>query len=192
MGNRGQGNPEVPAGGEGTHSLRLFFALWPNARVQAGLDHAAERLEALCGGRRTPTEKIHLTLTFLGEMEATRLDALRSAAAEVKGPAFDLNFSKLGWWRHNRVAWAAPEEVPPALALLVNNLRSALRQAGFPFDQKACLPHATLLRKANCRELAALSEPIPWRVDEFVLVRSRLDRSGSEYEIVGRWPLTAD
>lgn len=179
-----------PVNGESAPGARLFFALWPDLRVQAELARAAARLGALCGGRRTPAAKIHVTLAFLGEVALSRVEALRAAAAQVKGAAFDLNFAKLGWWRRNRVAWAGPEDTPAELARLADGLRAALREADFRFDRKTCVPHATLLRKADCRELPSLAAPIPWRVEQFVLVRSRLAGSGSAYEIIGRWPLS--
>ena len=170
-------------------TARVFFALWPNPAVQSALDRTAQELHAMCGGRQTRRDTIHITLVFLGEMELERLEALRVAAGNVRAPAFSWELSKFGWWRHNRIAWAAPEATPPALVQLVEQLQSGLKEAGFQFDERPYLAHATLLRKADCRHAVLSAEPISWEVNDFVLVRSVLGPEGSAYEIIGRWPL---
>jgi 2'-5' RNA ligase len=170
-------------------TARVFFALWPNTEVQSALDRAAHKLHAMCGGRQTRRDTIHITLVFLGETELVRLKALRTAAGNVRAPAFSWKLGKFGWWHHNRIAWAAPETTPAALMQLLGQLQGGLREAGFQFDERPYLAHATLLRKADCRNAALSAEPIPWEVNDFVLVRSALGSEGSAYEIIGRWPL---
>jgi 2'-5' RNA ligase len=170
-------------------TARVFFALWPNSEVQSALDRAAQNLHAVCGGRKTRCDTIHITLVFLGETELERLEALRAAAESVRAPAFSWGLCKFGWWRHNRIAWAAPEATPPALTQLLGQLQSGLKEEGFQFDERPYLAHATLLRKADCRHAALSAEPIPWEVNDFVLVRSVPGPEGSAYEIIGRWPL---
>ena len=170
-------------------TARAFFALWPGPAVQAALDRAAHKLHAICGGRLTRRDTIHITLVFLGEVELARLDVLRAAAECVQAPAFSWELGKFGWWRHNRIAWAAPEATPPALVQLVGQLQSGLKEAGLQFDERPYLPHVTLLRKADCRHAALIAEPVPWEVNDFVLMRPVPGPEGSTYEIIGRWPL---
>lgn len=168
---------------------RVFFALWPNPEVQSALDRTAHKLHAMCGGRQTRRDTIHITLVFLGETELERLEALRAAAENVRASAFSWEIGKFGWWRHNRIAWAAPETPPPELMQLVGQLQSGLKAAGFQFDERPYLAHATLLRKADCRHAALSAEPIHWEVNDFVLVQSVPGPEGSAYEVIGRWPL---
>lgn len=174
---------------EEAKTTRVFFALWPEPAVQAALDRAAYKLHAMCGGRQTRCDTIHITLVFLGEVELARLDVLRAAAECVQAPAFSWELCKFGWWRHNRIAWAAPEATPLALAQLVAQLQSGLKEAGLQFDERPYLPHVTLLRKADCRHAVLTAEPVPWEVNDFVLVRSVPGPEGSAYEIIGRWSL---
>jgi 2'-5' RNA ligase len=169
---------------------RLFFALWPDGRVRSRLEQAGKKLHAACGGRITRAETLHLTLVFLGDVEVSKIGALQSVAAEVRAPAFVMLLTRFGWWRHNRVAWAAPENAVPALAQLVDELQAVLQQAEFKLDRRPYAPHLTLLRKARCdrAELPPLA-PVEWAVDDFVLVRSVTTTEGAAYEILGRWPL---
>lgn len=168
---------------------RLFFALWPDPIVQKALDGAAKMLHAMCGGRQTRRDTIHLTLAFLGAVERTRHDVLRSLAASVEAPAFSWELCKYGWWRHNRIAWAAPALTPDALTSLVQQLNGGLKQAGFQVDERPYSPHVTLLRKSDCRHAEMAANPVAWAVSEFVLVRSIVGPEGSAYEVIGRWPL---
>ncbi len=178
--------------GEGEKTARLFFALWPDARVRRALDRAGGKLHAACGGRRMQAPNIHLTLVFLGNVAVARLDELRAVAASVSGLSFSMTLGRLGWWRHNRVAWAAPQETPEALQGLVAQLQEGLRNAGFTFDDRPVFaPHITLLRNARCDEVEMPPlEPLEWAADEFVLVKSASTDAGATYEVIGRWGLS--
>lgn len=171
------------------HPARLFFAIWPDINTRKLLDQVGRQLHAACGGRRTRRETIHITLVFLGEVPLERIDVLRTLAGQVAACSFELVLTKLDWWKHNRVAWAAPDATPEAMAELVRGLESKLTGQAFKIDTRPYSPHVTLLRKANCHESVTLDVPIRWQVTDFVLVQSVPDASGAAYEVIGRWPL---
>jgi 2'-5' RNA ligase len=171
--------------------LRLFFALWPDAATQESFDRAGQAMHRKCGGKRTRRENIHLTLVFLGDVDAGRVDAVRNVAARVAVPAFGLSFDRLGWWRRNQIAWSAPADAPRPLFDLVSALQAGLAPQGFKTEDRPYLPHLTLLRRAHCKETHFDAAPIAWPVREFVLVSSVLSENGSAYEIIGRWELHA-
>lgn len=170
-------------------TARLFFALWPDDGVRKGLDNAAHSLADLCKGRRVARDAIHMTLAFLGDVSAERFNDLAEAAYEVNVPAFSLELCRLGWWKHNRVAWASPSDIPTALSALVLQLRLALGKRGFPVEERSFAAHVTLMRKVDCKSVPQLDHPIDWSVQEFVLVRSRLTPAGSSYTVLRSWPL---
>lgn len=174
---------------EAKKTARVFFALWPDRRAQQQLGEMAQRLQSACGGRKTRAETIHLTLVFLGAVAISRLDALRLAADAIKANGFDLVLDEIRYWKHNRIAWAGTGKIPQELLDLVNALQNSLTAAGFSFDQQAYVPHITLVRKAWCHVLPDLTEPIDWRVREWVLVKSEPASDGSVYTPIGRWPL---
>ncbi|MBZ0105031.1 MAG: RNA 2',3'-cyclic phosphodiesterase [Sulfuricella denitrificans] len=178
------------AGGEQT--VRLFFALWPDAKVRRALDQAGRKLHAVCGGRRMRAPNLHLTLVFLGNVAVARLDELRAVTGGVSGAPFSMTLDHFGWWRHNRVAWAAPQEIPEALQGLVARLQENLRNADFVFDDRPVfVPHVTLLRNARCNEIEMPPMmPLAWAVDAFVLVKSATTDTGATYEVIGRWGLS--
>ena len=171
-------------------TVRLFFALWPDASVRCALDQLGKQMHEQCGGRRTHADAIHITLAFLGEVAVTRIAELQVLAAQLQGDAFDFELSHLGWWRQNHIAWVAPQTVPQALTRLVSELQNQLQRAGFEVDTRAYLPHVTLLRKADCPRPLPEIAAITWTVRDFVLVQSVMTEHGSAYEIIGRWSLT--
>jgi len=177
--------------GEAGNTLRLFFALWPDEATQEQFALAGQMLHRACGGKRTRRENIHLTLAFLGDVAADRVETVRAVAGRIAVPAFDLSFDRLGWWRRNQIAWSAPSEAPQPLFDLVSGLQAGLVAEGFKTEDRPYVPHLTLLRRAHCKEAHSAAEPIPWPVREFVLVSSVVSENGSAYEIIGRWKLTA-
>ena len=167
-------------------TVRLFFALWPDDAVRAALVEWSTALERVCRGRPTRPRNLHLTLAFLGDVAQARLEELKGVAAGVTARRFELVVDQPGYWKHNRIAWAGAGEVPAGLVEMVEELRAALRAAGFRFDEKPFVAHATLLRKASPAPLPALP-PIVWRGNGFALVRSVPGPNGSDYAVAGEW-----
>jgi 2'-5' RNA ligase len=176
---------------ESLATARVFFALWPDERVREQFMQWAKLLHETCGGSITRPGNLHITLAFLGNVVSSRLDELKLLAAKLGGgSAFSLNFAAPGYWRHNRIAWAAPDETPQDLSDLVKKLECSLQIAGFSFDERPYAPHLTLLRKARWDPPPRPLKNINWVINEFVLVRSNRTESVSEYEVIGRWPLS--
>lgn len=169
---------------------RLFFALWPNARLQAGLAEWGKSLAVSLGGRLTRAETIHLTLAFIGDTADSRLDELLQIGADLKVSRFEMQFDALGCFERSGIAWAAPSVTPNPLLDLVRKLQDRLGKAGFPTEKRPYKPHITLLRKARCRPID-WQPPVPliWKARDFVLVRSDLSSAGASYARVGEWPL---
>ena len=168
-------------------AVRLFFALWPDETVRAALAGWSAALRQACGGRVTRPGNLHLTLAFLGDTDAGRLDELKDAAGTVGPRAFELVIDQPGYWKHNRIAWAGASAEPAALTEMVGELRGVLKRARFRFDAKPFVSHVTLVRKASPpAELPELA-PIVWSATGFALVRSVPGPQGSDYAVAGEW-----
>jgi 2'-5' RNA ligase len=167
--------------------VKLFFALWPDDAVRAQLAGWVRALHAVCGGRPTRTENLHMTLVFLGGVEDARVANVERAADEVAPRVASLVLDTPGYWKHNRIAWAGASVVPRELEALVSELRSALVRSRIAFDSRNFVSHVTLLRDARePGNMPALS-PIGWKLDGFALVQSVTLPSGSRYEIRKIW-----
>ena len=62
---------------------RLFFALWPDEPARGRLAPLAAEVAAQASGKPVPIAKLHLTLAFLGEVDAARIDRAVEAARGV-------------------------------------------------------------------------------------------------------------
>jgi len=170
-----------------TDSARVFFALWPAPEVRDALAALTRSLQAECGGRPTRAEKIHLTLFFVGHVPRQRLPELQDIGGDVQATRFALVLDRLGYFRHNRIAWAGAA-CPPPLASLVTQLREKLTAYVSNNEDRAYVPHITLLRDASRKPAANTLAPITWEAREFVLVESVM-AAAARYDIIRRWTL---
>lgn len=173
-------------------SLRVFFALWPDEGARGALSAWRSPLRELSGGRVMRADTLHCTLVFLGEVETYRLEALLRAAQEVAGSVFEIEFDVARYWGHNHIVYAAPQDVPIALAELEGELELRLRKHGFHFEARAFKPHVTLLRHAQWSDAPLPEMPVVrWVTREFVLVQSVGDERGARYEVLARFTMAA-
>jgi 2'-5' RNA ligase len=165
----------------------LFFALWPDEAVRAQLAAWTRALHAVCGGRPTRTENLHMTLAFLGGVEDARVAGVERASDEVAPRVASLVLDTPGYWKHNRIAWAGASVVPQQVEAFVSELRSVLVRSRIAFDSRNFVSHVTLLRDAREPETMPALAPIDWKLDGFALVQSVTLPSGSRYEIRKIW-----
>ena len=151
--------------------MRLFFALWPDDAVRAELARWSRELHALCGGRPTLPENLHVTIAFLGGVADARVAEVERAANEVAPKAVSLVLDQAGYWKHNRIAWAGASTTPPALEEMVRELRGALTRERVDLDPKEFVSHVTLVREAREPPAMPALAQIRWEVDAFALVK---------------------
>ena len=170
-------------------TARLFFAAWPDNGVQQALHAVALRARSECGGRAIAQRNIHLTLAFLGDVARERLVESQSVAAGSGGLRCDLAVDRLQYWKHNRILWAGVERCPQSLVELVGRLTADLRAGGFKLDERAYVPHITLLRNARRAPTDRMLPRVLWPIVDFALIESAERGDGRVYEVVERWPL---
>ena len=159
--------------------MRLFFALWPPPETAQALARWAAEVQRQAGGKLNALENIHLTLAFLGEAEP---EPAIAAARGIKGRRHELPIDAARYVKKNEMVWVGPATMPPELASLAADLRSALTSGGFALEERPFAAHITLLRRARMPRSIAPLPRVEWPVDEFVLVRSRTSAQGSTYE----------
>jgi 2'-5' RNA ligase len=167
---------------------KLYFALWPDHATRAALQRIGRSLPSH-GGRPTHPEDLHLTLVFLGQVEAERFDCVLRAADAVRVKPFELTIDRTGYWRRPKILWCGPPETPRALDQLVAELQGELQKCGFQPEDRPYSPHVTLARKSRPVEPIQLEEPLEWRVHEFTLVASLPVFKPPRYKVLRRWDL---
>jgi len=120
----------------------------------------------------TRYENLHLTLCFLGDVEATCLTLLKEILNSLKTPPLALTLNQLGQWRKSQgdILWLGVEE-NRVLEALQKELSYLLRTNNFVVEQRAFHPHVTLARGARCRKLPAI-EALTVDIDKITLMHS--------------------
>lgn len=190
--------PEVPDGPEVPNRVgllpaarlpRLFFALWPPDDLREQLMRDTQERVRDSGGRIIPARNFHVTVLFVGEVLQPRVKAVIAAGAATSSPAFTLTLDHIDAWPGSNVLVLTGADAPTALGTLVEGLRFNLLNNQIKLQRAIYRPHITLARKLpRIRPLEKI-EPVEWRVKEFVLVDSTVTRGGSQYQVLGRWPL---
>ena len=171
-------------------TARVFFALWPDEALRAALAAWQPALKQLCGGREMRPDTLHLTLVFIGEVAAERLESLQLAAQEISAQRFELCIDEARYWRHNHILYNAPRTIPEQLLHLVRELENSLLRHHFKFDQREYKPHVTLMRKAIWHDAPLpVMPPLHWSVREFVLLQSVPRRGVAAYRVLASFPL---
>ena len=175
--------------------IRLFFALQPALAQNTALTAYVAPLVAQLEARAVPAQNLHATLCFIGAIEEERLDALRAAAAGIRGRPVRLRFDALEYWETPKILCATSSRDSSEASELAIALGEAAVAAGFAPDIKPFRAHLTLARKIAAAQAATIPLPLPleppmvMRADKFVLMSSRREEGVSIYSAVNSWPL---
>jgi 2'-5' RNA ligase len=167
---------------------RLFFALWPDPQVRKGLE-AIQSLLPCHRIKATHPEDMHITLAFLGDVDAQRQACVEKVADGIEADAFELLIDQVGYWPRPRILWSGPGWTPDGLKDLVRALRHGLRECGFEPERRPYAAHITLARKARPVRFRNLERPLLWKLHDFALVASRLGGEPPHYQVLRRWDL---
>jgi 2'-5' RNA ligase len=168
---------------------RIFLALWPDTRAREALATLSIQTAKRSGGRPVPAGNLHLTLAFLGDVEAGRIKDACRAAGTVDVRPFELVLDRIGCFPRARVAWAGCHAPDPALLRLAAALAQALRDHGFVLEARPFAPHLTLVRDLRDTLVEAGMPPVGWPVQSIALVES--DRRSGGYRTLAQWPPAA-
>jgi 2'-5' RNA ligase len=184
--------------------VRLFVALEIPSEVRENLAAMVGTLRAISKEPRwVRPENLHVTLKFLGEVRETRLDAVRTALAQIRSDRpLTLEFRGLGFFpneKHPRVFWAGIE-ASANLMKLAGDIDGAMEKLGIQREQRPFSPHLTLARferqGAPEKLRAAIAENVQrgfgtLRTREFHLIQTKLKPSGAEYTTLASFPFAA-
>jgi RNA 2',3'-cyclic 3'-phosphodiesterase len=183
---------------------RAFFALWPDEALRARL--RAELPARLAGVVGRPLEPLdwHVTLRFLGRIDAAQLTALRAQAEEVRVSPIELRFEGIEYWVQARLlALVSLAEVPREARALAQALERLARAAGLGAQERPLRPHITLVRGVRAAPAPGVTGRLPavqpsaltLRASEFQLAESivpePLGANERRYRTLQSWPLRA-
>jgi len=127
---------------------------------------------------------IHITLRFLGNVDASMVESVFDGMKKVQFVPFDVKVCGVGAFpdaRYPRVVWAGITEGADKLRGIFSQLEPHLRSLKFAPDPKGFSPHLTIARVRSGRNKGELAELIRQNMNfEFGIVRAsclRLKRS---------------
>lgn len=185
--------------------MRLFIAVEVGSDIQAAasrtIDDVKRRVEQSAPRAHVTwvkPENLHLTVQFIGEVDAAVGAAIKAALAPpLRVPSFDLTIHGTGTFpprRSPRVIWAGLANGVEGLRSLAGEVRSRLRSVVPASDEREYQPHLTLGRVKNPAGLksAAVLEGLEdvhfgrVHVEAVTLFESRLASKGPTYVALAR------
>jgi 2'-5' RNA ligase len=181
--------------------LRLFIAIRLPDQIQAALERAQTRLRSSLrqsSVRWTRPEQLHLTLRFLGNVEAHRVEALITAGQSAcrDFAQLSLRVEEVGFFpneRFPRVIWAGVRDSGQQLGLLQTAVQTATQEFCSEPPDHRFQGHVTLgrikdLKRAETAALVRAASALASErfgestATEIELMRSQLSSSGAEHE----------
>lgn len=184
--------------------MRLFFAIELHDALRTALDHAIAPLRVAEPALAwVPSDKLHLTMKFVGEADDAGAARLAAAATEVAaghGP-FEMILGGVGAFpnfRRARIVWLGVE-ADPRLELLHHDLELACDAAGFEVEGRPFRPHITLARVRTplslerARPFARVARRVAYAASQEVRALGLIERTmgpgGSRYSRLHMAPL---
>lgn len=184
--------------------MRAFIAIDLDPEIKSALDALVRVLKSgRADVRWVGSAGMHLTLKFLGPIDAGRADTVREVLDAVgsRHAPFEIRVEGTGAFpgeRNPRVLWVGFAAAPELLRLQ-EDLDCSLEAEGFERERRAFTPHLTLGRvkgpgrletamaELSRRKTAAFGAMI---ADRLALFESLLKPEGAEYRVVHEAVLT--
>jgi len=187
--------------------MRLFIAIELSVDIQAENSRLAREigLYEYPGVRVVPTEKLHLTLKFIGDFDNRKMPelcvAIRKSITEVT--SFMITLGSCGVFPSHgdvSVVWTGIRDETGMLSNLAKKIDETCMQFDIQKEKRSYTPHLTIARvRQECcdsdiiRKKVQLATPkeITQTVNEIILFASDLQPTGSVYKVIETFELSA-
>jgi RNA 2',3'-cyclic 3'-phosphodiesterase len=174
---------------------RLFTALELPERVAAQIAIARG---GLVGARWLEPEDYHITLRFVGDIDARAAQDVAETLGDIRRPKAFVRFESLSWFGGDKPrAIVAKVKADPALMDLQADQERRLRRIGLEPETRKYTPHVTLARLRGAAQgavadyLAARGALVAeaFTAERFVLYSARDGTGGGPYVVEAAYPL---
>lgn len=179
--------------------LRLFVGVFLPEPIKGHLQKHIDSSQPFEHFRWIDPVSLHVTLKFLGSVEESRLSAVCAAVKEGAG-----NWQPISLCLHGggvfprphdpRIFWAGLAGNVTALKQLANEIELALKDIGFPRENREFRPHVTVAKPKGersskedtnrfCKLIENYQSPM-FDISSISIVRSQLTSTGARYAVL--------
>lgn len=166
------------------NTARLFLALWPDETIRQQLVQRRDAWRWPRSASPVADAKLHVTLHFLGSVDAARVPELVEGFRVPVTP-FELILDTASVW-HQSIAVLEPARKPQELLDLHAALAREVERLGLEVEERPYRPHVTMARRGGGSTPPDVFDPLRWAVDSYALVQSKLG-AGAEYQVLRRY-----
>ncbi len=163
--------------------MRLFIAVQLSEEFRSALIKTMHDLKkAGLGGNYIPAQNLHMTLTFIGEVDSP--EGVKAAMDAAPRDQFRLTLDGHGYYGDLLYVGVKGNQ---KLKKYVSDLRKELDRNGISYDKAKFEPHITVVRKVSGKRPASLSIPkLDMAVKRISLMKSEQKNGKTVYkEIYG-------
>lgn len=177
--------------------MRVFLAIDLPESIKDKLFYLKDN--KLKGARWTTSKQWHITLHFIGEVEDAA--AIKNALSTISAQSFSLKLDGTGTFPPKgkpRVLWVGISK-SHLLNTLHQQVGDALKTTGFQPETRPFSPHLTLARfkrdvpsraeMDNYRDKHGDFSTDEFRIEQFALYESKLERTGAIYTVRAQYDL---
>lgn len=176
--------------------IRAFIAIELPKEIHEGLKKVQGELkDSMRDVRWTKYGNVHLTLKFLGDTEAKKIDAINKALQSIADgfSPFVISLAGIGAFPNSRkpsVVWTGIQKGADETADLANQIEKAMEKFGFEREKRSFKPHLTIGRVREIKYPSQLKDALDssnigeigeFTADKISLIKSQLDPAGSIY-----------
>lgn len=180
--------------------MKCFVSIELPENVKSQIFHAFEKLEnsKVCYGKFVKKDNLHLTLKFLRDVSADKLDKLKAELKKIEFRQFPVETGEVGFFPNDKfikIIWLALNASD--FSFLKKEIDEVLSKLGFNENEKEFSSHITLARINKIKDKKLFFEKVKelapkkmfFIVDQFSLLKSVLKKEGPEYKILETIPM---
>ena len=172
--------------------MRIFIAIEIPEKIKEEIFKIQEQLPSF-KGKLTERENLHVTLKFLGEIDANKVEEVKKRLAEINYRLFESKIDKIGFFdnQDRGVIWIHL----PNCEKLQKEVDKKLE--GLFEIEKKFMSHLTIARTKHIQDKKKFLEdlekikitPLEFEIKEFVLKESVLSKGKHTYQDIKRYKL---
>lgn len=178
--------------------MRLFVGIAVPPETALAISEFVSRLRSSSKDLRWSTpEDWHVTLQFLGSVEASRYACVVQQLGTIVSARVPIRLEGTGTFEKAGVFFAGVK-ISPELLALQQRVTAAMRHCDFVPETRPYNPHITLARGKGSSGVRGLQDAVckephfdEFTAHEFLLYESFTEPSGSRYEVRARFSLSA-